>query len=247
MSIYTWRTDERGIVWVTRPGEPEHTLTLGLQMAALMDRVITRWEQLAETHAIRVGIPRGWILAMIWRESGGNPNARNPEGTADPSNDGIGLLQLTSSGFKIGHTDSELMNPDLNLRIGTDYIASLARRYQHDFPRVSAAFNAGSVRPSDANPFGMYTTGNHIEAEIAALDYYLTRTLPPEVVAPVRMVPDEEILAQGAALLAELTRTEDFGARDLSADHPATEPSPPPDMSAEPSTRKDGGTIPPNA
>src|SRR5882672_5134896 len=114
MKRYTWRTDERGIVRVTAPGELEHAPSLGMADARVMDGVIGRWEPLAAKHAARVGCPKGWILAMIWRESGGNPMAVNPEDRSTPADDGLGLMQLTFKYFHGNHSRTELMDPDLN-------------------------------------------------------------------------------------------------------------------------------------
>jgi len=133
---------------------------------------IERWEPLAEKVSAVFGIPRGWVLAMIWRESGGNPRAfrREPNGWT-----GIGLLQPTHPAVKGGLTDAALFDPETNLLCGARQIAELRKRYGDDFPKVSAAYNFGHVEPSTANPWGMVQTAGHVSAEVAALNYYLLR------------------------------------------------------------------------
>lgn len=106
------------------------------------------------------------VAAMIWRESAGNPRAfrREPNGWT-----GVGLLQITHPHLKGGKTDEELMVPAVNLEIGCRYIAALTRKYG-DFPRVSAAFNAGSPRGRAGDPWNLYCTGDHVDAEVRALN-----------------------------------------------------------------------------
>lgn len=230
MNKYTWRTDDNGLVWVTTGAEPAHVLLPGLNDAVVMDRVIARWEVLALKHAAIAKIPPGWILSMIWRESAGNPQARNRENPAIADDDGVGLLQLTIRYFAHGLSDAQLMDPETNVSRGAAHIADLRHRFG-DFPRVSAAFNAGSPRPSDKNPFGMVSTGNHIEAEVSALNYYVTRKLPPEVFQPWRVPSTDEVLAEVAATTDAMLREMDLGGRQRDTDQ-----SPPPDDLDEPPT-----------
>lgn len=106
------------------------------------------------------------VAAMIWRESAGNPNAfrQEPNGWT-----GVGLLQITHPSLKAGKSDDELRNPSVNLEIGCRHIASLTRQYG-DFPRVSAAFNAGSPRGRAGDPWNLFCTGNHVDAEVRCLN-----------------------------------------------------------------------------
>lgn len=237
MQKYTWRTDPYGLIWVTTGAEPEHVLLLGMKDAAVMDSVIARWEPLAIANEKRASVPRGWILSMIWRESGGNPTARNVENLTVPDDDGVGLCQLTIRYFAGGRSVAQLMEPATNVAIASDHIAQLSKKYAGDFPKVSAAYNAGSVRPSDHNPFGMVSTGNHIEAEVAALNSYITRKLPPEVFQPWRVPSTEEVLAEVAKTSADMLREEDFGARTLDDGSDPLEPHDtipaPPDVPAD--------------
>lgn len=197
---YRWRMAESGLVMVQMtPDAAEVAPSLGPVLAPSMERVIARWEMLCNDTGDRFGVSRGWLLAMVWRESGGNPRAFNPDG-------GRGLLQITSAALKAGRTDEQLFDPGTNVGIGARYVADLMRRYGRDFPRVAAAFNAGSVRESERNPWGMVQTTGHVSAEVAALNYYLMR--------------DEKLAAERAAAYR-------FSFLDLVPNHSAIEPEEP--------------------
>jgi len=178
--MYTWTTRADGVVVVRDAGGAEQIITLAGPNAAGMDHVEARWGDLCRRIGERHGIPDGWLQAMIWRESGGDPKARNPERLPGPEDDGIGLMQITSKALKAGHSDVELEDPALNIEIGASYVGSLIKRYGDDFPSVAAAYNAGSVRkplPGFENPWGMHSSPGHITAEVSALNYYITRAL----------------------------------------------------------------------
>jgi hypothetical protein len=200
--MYRWRTRADGVVLVQMtPGDVEKPLLLAPELVegtgriAGMLSVIERWEPLATKVADTFGLPVGWILAMIWRESGGNPRAfrKEPNGWT-----GIGLLQLTHPGVKAGLTDAALYDPETNLLSGARHILRLVARYGWDFPMVSAAYNAGSVRASTENPWGMVQTGGHVSAEVSALNYYLLRgeRLAAERAAAVQF-STAELLGEG--------------------------------------------------
>lgn len=174
----TWRTDDRGRVHVTDDGGPEW---LPFPMSATQqtcDHIIARFGDLFRAEADAAGIPWAWLVAMAYRESGGYERAQARDG-------GSGLFQITDKGLRGGHSDIELYDPQLNTNIAAHYIASLIRRYGHDFPKISAAFNAGSVRPDPKSAWNMHATGDHIDAEVRALNYTLTRTITAPEAAPI--------------------------------------------------------------
>jgi hypothetical protein len=179
MKAYTWRTREDGVVVVQEAGDAtDRVLTLSGPNAEGIERVEARWGDLCRVIGAKYGLPDGWLQAMIWRESGGNPKARNPETSASREDDGVGLMQITSRGLKAGHSDVQLEDPETNVEIGAAFIASLVKRYGRDFPRIAAAYNAGSVHPpyrGFENPWNMHCTAGHITAEVSALNYHLLR------------------------------------------------------------------------
>lgn len=168
----TWRTDHRGRIHVTDDGIEYMPLPTrpGVECC---DHIIARFGDIFRSEADAAGIPWEWLVAMARRESGGNPRAQSADG-------GSGLFQITDKGLRAGHTDEELYDPQRNTRIAARYIAWLARKYGPDFPKVSAAFNAGSVRPDPKSPWNMHATGDHIDVEVAALNYALTRDVGAE-------------------------------------------------------------------
>ena len=168
------------------PGAVERAPTLSGADARLMDSVEEKWGGMCRLYAEAYGVPDGWLQAMIFQESGGNPDAfrREPNGWT-----GVGLLQITYpalKGFRKvtidgkskwlgGKTDEEVMQPAVNLDIGAKYLGSLYRQYGNDFPKNAAAFNSGSVRESDQNPWGMHSYGSHITREVSALNYWISK------------------------------------------------------------------------
>lgn len=176
------------------PGAVERAPTLTGAEARVMDRVEETWGGLCRVYGEAYGLPDGWLQAMIYQESGGDPMARNKEGTPlDPNDDGIGLLQITHPSLKGrrrvqiegkwawvgGLTDSQVFLPSKNLEIGSKYIAEKFKIYGNNFPKIAAAFNAGSARPatdpSHDNPWSLHSTGHHVTNEVSALNYWITK------------------------------------------------------------------------
>jgi soluble lytic murein transglycosylase-like protein len=184
--MYRWKMEEDGRVLVSDlPDGPWHAPLLAPADAKVLDAVEARWGDICRAAAARHGLPDGWLQAHIYRESGGNDRAfrqeRNPDGTAIVRKGrpltGIGLLQVTDPGLKGIHTDEQLYDPQLNLEIGAAHMAYLARRYDFDFPKVAAAYNAGAVYDTAMNRWGMKQTTGHVSAEVAALNTWLSRGL----------------------------------------------------------------------
>lgn len=180
--MYTWTTREDGVI-VTRDTvtRGESVLTLSGPNAELLEQIEARWGDLCRRIGGRYGLRDGWLQAFIFQESGGNPNARNPERLPGPEDDGVGLGQITAADLKKGYTDEQLRDPEVNVEIMAHYMAKLVKTYGPDFPRISASYNAGSVHPpyrGFENPWGMHCWHGHITSEVSALNYYLQRPLP---------------------------------------------------------------------
>ena len=92
-------------------------------------------------------IDTSWILAIARQESAFTPDARSPAGA-------MGLMQLmprtakeTAKRAKVRYKGShQLTEPELNLKLGSYYLASLSRRYAGHRVLASAAYNAGPGR-----------------------------------------------------------------------------------------------------
>ena len=107
----------------------------------------TQYEYYVEKYASEYNVDKNLIYAVIKVES-------NFKNTAKSNKEAIGLMQLMESTAKdvcekmeINITDAELkkelLNPDMNINIGTKYLSTLIEKYQNIEVAV-AAYNAGS-------------------------------------------------------------------------------------------------------
>ncbi|MBC7104775.1 MAG: lytic transglycosylase domain-containing protein, partial [Firmicutes bacterium] len=95
----------------------------------------------------RNGLDPYLVAAVVKVESNFEPQARSPRGAA-------GLMQLMPetgawAARQLGETEfdpSALFDPELNVRLGTRYLAALWREFGGDTVLVLAAYNAGSGR-----------------------------------------------------------------------------------------------------
>jgi len=163
------------VVW-DLPNGAEYAPMPPFEQRRQIDAVEEKWGDLCREIGAKHLLPDGWLQAMIWRESGGNPRARNREKPEDPTDDGIGLMQITSKSLKGNRTEEELFDPRTNIEIGARYVSWLAALpgIKGDFPKIAAAFNAGSVVPTHRNRWGMIMTEGHVDAEVQALNYWTT-------------------------------------------------------------------------
>lgn len=178
------------VVWDLPPNGAEVAPMLDATQWNGIKAVEARWGELCREIGSRHQLPDGWLQAMIWRESGGNPRAfrqetdkfGNPLYVGGRALTGIGLMQITHPSLKRGRTDTELFDPGINIETGARYLAEIAARpdVKGDFPRAAACFNAGSVRGSTANRWGMHSTGSHIDQEVRALNTWIYSRLKGE-------------------------------------------------------------------
>lgn len=185
-------------------------------------------------------LPDGLLQAMIVREAGLKERAfrREPKRRDEVEGwTGIGPLQITHPSLKKrhkvqvgtveiegktvplwrwegGYSDEELYDPALNIELGARYASELAGRpdVKGDLPKIFAAFNAGSIRDTSTNPFGMVSTGNHIEFEVRAFNTWVYLQLEGE------RQDAAKAFAMNFRLLAD-----DHGPAGLSDDPPDTE------------------------
>lgn len=194
---HSWRTEETGLIVVMREDWTEFTPTLTKPgYIAKVEYTRTRWGALFDRKAHEFGLGMFVLDAHAVQESGGDPFARNREGTpSDPSDDGIGLFQITYPGLKGrrqivledgkkkwigGHTDQELFDPELNTSIAARHLKGLYGIYGDDFPKCSAAFNAGSVRkpnPGYENDWNMHFTPGHVQFEVSAYNFLILQNM----------------------------------------------------------------------
>jgi soluble lytic murein transglycosylase len=99
------------------------------------------------SHARRVNIPVQWSLAIARQESAFMPDARSSSGA-------LGVMQLMPAtarhvAGKVGvsySNNSNLTEPELNIRLGSHYLAEMLRRFDNNRILASAAYNAGPGR-----------------------------------------------------------------------------------------------------
>lgn len=195
------------------PDGPERAPMLAPELRQGADASHQRWGDMCDSAADKYGIPRGWLDAMVWRESGGNPRAfrREPNGQT-----GVGLLQITNPGLKGRLTDAQLFGPSTNIDVGARYVAFLREKYGDDFPRVAAAYNAGSARPDASNGWNLHQTAGHVSSEVSFLNYYIHRR--------------SEQHAHELVYLTEVAQSQAFDLRpDVLSHERPTEPAPAPD------------------
>lgn len=102
----------------------------------LEDR-LAMWEQNIQDLSAKYEVDPDLVRAVMRVESGGNPNAISSAGA-------IGLMQLmpgTARGLGVDPHD-----PLRNLEGGIKYLAQLSDKYNGDFVKTLAAYNAGSGR-----------------------------------------------------------------------------------------------------
>ena len=99
------------------------------------------------THARRANIPVQWSLAIARQESSFMTDAKSSSGA-------LGVMQLMPAtakqvAAKIGvsyASNRSLTSPDLNIRLGTNYLGQMLRKFNDNRILASAAYNAGPGR-----------------------------------------------------------------------------------------------------
>lgn len=107
-------------------------------------REVERLRPIANVAAERSGVDPNLVLAVVTKESGGDPLARSSAGA-------VGLMQLKLSAaadaaVRLGEpppTETELLNSTINLRLGASYIKILLDRYQGATDVALAAYLKG--------------------------------------------------------------------------------------------------------
>jgi soluble lytic murein transglycosylase-like protein len=138
-------------------------------------------------------VPVPAIIATISTESSGNPKAYRYEPDFydnylkdkeswiqnpfydDPKriSASYGLMQIMyTTAYNVGFREEpeKLYDPATNIDVSAAYIASPAQKKQHhwDPPKIACAYNAGSVRPTKKNEWGMFYHPGHLDRWIPA-------------------------------------------------------------------------------
>lgn len=154
---------------------------------------VLQWQSLAAPIAAEHGVPIAWVLATMFAEGGGDPNAElhEPSGAV-----GVGLMALTATpaGFpaKFGITFEQAHEPESNLRAGIAFMRkTIDQAHVRDIVELASCYNAGYVagvgpHPSSRSPWGLREFCGreepwhccHIERNVRALNTILPRLQP---------------------------------------------------------------------
>jgi soluble lytic murein transglycosylase-like protein len=105
---------------------------------------VTRFTPLIEQHAKSHGLDPALVKAVVAVESAFDPRAVSPKGA-------VGLMQVipgTAQRYGVSADakrtiEQKLMDPTINVRVGTRYLADLLRRFENDTTLALAGYNAG--------------------------------------------------------------------------------------------------------
>ena len=179
-------------------------------------RVADIWKNygtLVTASAEKYGVPIPAILATISTESAGKPKAyryeplfytryikNQAEWKASPYYKfprriaaSYGLVQIMyTTAYTVGFRGKpeDLYDPASNIDAGAAYIASQYQVKNHhwDPPKIACAYNAGSIRATRGNPWGMYHYPGHLDRWIpsynAAVELTGTTPTAPETPQP---------------------------------------------------------------
>jgi soluble lytic murein transglycosylase-like protein len=115
--------------------------------------------------AIAEGIPAAVGFQLVKVESGF-------QNTAQSSAAAIGLTQLrlvTARAYDATVDPSDLMNADVNLRLGFRYLKDLLARFDHNLPLALEAYNKGPTFVSAEKELGNEVEGRYSKAVIGGV------------------------------------------------------------------------------
>lgn len=106
---------------------------------------VNQWRALAEKYAqINYILAPEEILAVIWNESTGNPNAQNP---GDPSWGLMGVTALIGTAYASITSPTQLFDPETNIKAGSGFMAYLKDKFSGQYPNTWIdAYNEGETK-----------------------------------------------------------------------------------------------------
>jgi soluble lytic murein transglycosylase-like protein len=116
-------------------------------------------------HATDAGLPAALGFQLVKIES-------NFENTARSYASAIGLTQLrllTARSYEPTIAPSDLMNPDVNLRIGFAYLSDLLERFDNDLPLALEAYNKGPTLVAAQLQEGIEVRGKYSRAVMGGI------------------------------------------------------------------------------
>jgi soluble lytic murein transglycosylase-like protein len=118
----------------------------GCEVSSRFPSKVRRWCGLISGYARQADLPPDLVAALIWQESGGDPNALSHSGA-------VGLMQVMPRDgqaaafrckgrpcFSDRPTMAELRDPEFNLRYGTRLLSDLVKKYHGDLRKALRAY-----------------------------------------------------------------------------------------------------------
>lgn len=119
----------------TTSDEKFRNTSSGCQLSAGYPAEIQQWCVLITEQAAATGLDPDLIAALIWQESGGNPQAYSRDGAVGlmqvMPRDGLAAEFMCPNGPCFANRPSmeELFQPDFNVAYGTQFLADLVNRH----------------------------------------------------------------------------------------------------------------------
>ena len=124
-------------------GEPLALLNVGYDSSALREKILKETGVDINTIAEEEGVDPEIFARLIFKESGGNPNAEGDDGKAQ------GYLQLHAAAAE--EVGVERSDPVQNLVGGARYLKKNLDRFGGDYEKALQAYNAGPTRVIEGN------------------------------------------------------------------------------------------------
>jgi soluble lytic murein transglycosylase len=174
----------------------------GMMPDFLRLRFPLQYKEYVMSAARQTGLPPSWILAIIRQESAFNVHARSRSGA-------LGLMQIMPpTGRQVARqqkirlrSKKDLLEPELNIRLGSLYLANMLERFHGRLSLASAAYNAGPHRVERWLPERLDDMDS--EAWIEAIPFDETRRYVQQVLA-FTIVYDWKLELPGKHKLASL-------------------------------------------
>lgn len=110
------------------------------------------YENLIALAAQKVGVPVSLLMAICSHESGGLKNVYVANDAGTPSHGICQVKSDTAKMFGYKGTKDELMLPKNNIKVAAKYLKYQLDRYDNDWCKAAAAYNAGTYFTSKKNP-----------------------------------------------------------------------------------------------
>lgn len=123
----------------------------------------------------KYGVPTALIKATIKQESNWNVSASRFEAHKTDASWGLMQVLLATAKETLGNSAlsiTQLLNPSVNIEVGTKYLAKQLARYKGNMMDAIAAYNAGTAK-KDKN--GIYTNNEYVQTVYG--NYVMYKTL----------------------------------------------------------------------